>query len=371
MFCSYALSEAQIEERNLQFEEASSSHAELAESITRRHGVDPREIDWGKTKRSGRDFWRKLEESCGEKLREATPASAVGQLYRYGVQQMMFDAYKAVPVIYPDIVNVISSKNRQEWYAPLYSPETPDELAPGAPFMDSRVSGLDQVLINKKVGRIFAMPREAMDDDQTGQLARRPSKLGERVRYKEEFDVMIAIRNATYNTTIGNAPASNTALGQTALENADIALQKIRDPLGQRVMVMPSYLLVSVADKFNAAKLLNSALQPSIPGSSGETIGDAASGQTGWTNTKNVLQGLYKLGVSRFLGSGDWFLMEERTSIPFQERDPLQVTMEDPNAGKSFDNDLQRSKVRRRYQVAVLESRYIYAGFINATAPLI
>ncbi len=371
MFASYKLSEAQLEERNLQIEEVGRAHSELRESITRRHGLDPETLDWKQTKRNGKAFWAKLEEACGEKLREATPASALGQLYRFGVQQFMFDAYKSVPVVYPDIVSVIPSSNRQEWYAPLYSPELPDELAPGAPFGDSRVQGLDTVLINKKVGRIFSMPREAMDDDQTGQLAKRPAKMGERVRYKEEFDVMAALRGATYSSTIGNAPASNVALGQAALEAADIALQKIRDPFGQRILVMPSYLLVSTTDKFNAAKLLNSALQPSIPGGSGETIGDAASGQTGWTMTVNPLQGLYKLGVSRFLGAGDWFLLEERTSIPFQERDPLSVVQEDPNSGKSFENDLNRWKNRRRYQVAVLESRYICAGFINGTAPII
>ena len=372
MYCNYKLSESQIEERDLQMEEVTASQTKLRESISKRHGIDPETLVWSMTKRKSKEFWSKLEEACGESLREATPASAIGQLYRYGVQQFMFDAYKAVPVIYPDIVHMIPSSNRQEWYAPLYSPELPDEIAPGTPFGDSRVSGLDTVLINKKVGRIFSMPREAMDDDQTGQLAKRPSKMGERVRYKEEYDVMAAIRGATYSSTIGNTPSADVALTQAALETADIALQGIRDPLGQRIMVMPSYLLVSTKDKFNAAKLLNSALQPSIPGSAGsETIGDAASGQTGWTMSVNPLQGLYKLGVSRFLGSGDWFLMEERTAIPFQERDPLSIVQEDPNAGVSFDRDLHRWKNRRRYQTAVLESRYIYKGYKNSTAPTI
>lgn len=377
MHIGYQLTEAQKEERELQLEDVGRDHVALAESLKKRHGIDPDEIKWPKGPRGMREakgFWHKLEEVCGETLREATPASALGQLYRYGVQQFMFDGYKAVPVIYPDIVQMIPSSNRQEWYAPLYGAEIAEEIQPGGPFKDSRVQGLDTVLINKKVGRIFAMPREAIDDDQTGQLSRRPSKMGERVRYREEFDVMAAIRGATYSTTLGNAFAANRTLTQANLEEADINLQNIRDPLGQRLLVMPSYLLVSTADKFNAAKLLNSSLQPSVPGGSGENIAVApgvASQQTGWTMTVNPLQGLYKLGVSRFLGSGDWFLLEERTSIPFQERDPLSIVQEDPNAGKSFDQDLNRWKVRRRYQTAVLESRYIHKGSINATAPLI
>ena len=85
----------------------------------------------------------------------------------------------------------------------------------------------------------------------------------------------------------------------------------------------------------------------------------------------NPLQGLLKLKVSRFLGQYDWFGLEAKTSIPFQERAPLSVVQEDPNSGRSFENDVYRWKVSRRYGVTVLESRYIYAGYINGTAPLI
>jgi hypothetical protein len=370
-----AIIEKNAEDRGLQLEDAMRGHVELRESIKSRFGLDPETIEWKKAPRT-KGFWSKLEEACGEKLREGigNSSSSLGQLLRYGVQQFMFDAYKDVPVIYPDVVAVRPSSNRQEWYAPLYGAELPQDVAPGGKFEDSRLQGLDTVVINKKVGRVITIERELFDDDQTGQLVDRASKIGKRARYKEEFDVMAAIRGGTYSTTIGNAFASNTALSQLALENADIALQAIRDPLGNRMLVMPGYLLTDPSNKFNAAKLLNSALQPSVPGASGENIAVApgvASGGTGWTMTVNPLQGLYQLGVSRFLGSGDWFLMEPKTSLVFQERDPLEILQEAPNAGQSFENDAYRFRVRRRYQAALLESRYIFKGSINATAPTI
>lgn len=371
MFTNYKPNEKQLEVRALQMEEASRAHTELREACQKRHGVDPASIDWGKAERT-KGFWHKLEESTGERLREANSSSSLGQLFRYGVQQFMFDAYKDVPVIYPDVVAIRPSSNRQEWYAPLYGAETPIEVAPGTAFTDSRLQGLDTVLVNKKVGRTLEVDRELFDDDQTGQIVQRATKLGQRVRYKEEFDVMAALRGGSYSFAIGNKfTGGYETLSQGALERADIQLQQIRDPLGNRMLVMPSYLLVGTAHKFNAAKLLNSSLQPSIPGSAGETIGDAASGQTGWTMTVNVLQGLYQLGVSRFLQTDDWFLMEPRTSLPFQERDPLEVVQENPQSGKSFENDTYRWRVRRRYQTALIESRYVFAGNVNATAPLI
>lgn len=371
MFRNYALDAKQIKARDFQMREAMKFHESLRELIKRKQKLDPATINWMEAETCP-DFFHKLEESTDEVLREANVSSSLGQLFRYGVQDMMFDGYKDVPVIYPDIVQIRPSSNRQEWYAPLYGSEIPQEVAPGGKFLDSRLQGLDTVLVNKKIGRIIELERDLFDDDQTGQIATRASKLGARARYKEEYDVMAAVRAATYNTTIGNAPASNATLSQSALETADIALMGIRDPLGNRVFVMPTYLLVDPTNKFNASKLLNSTLQPSIPGTAGsETIGSAASGQTGWTGTENPLKGLYALGVSRFLGAGDWFLMEPRTSIPFQERDPLEITQENPQAGKSFENDTYRFKVRRRYNTTVLESRYLYAGFINATAPTI
>ena len=365
------LSEAEREDRELQLQEASAAHTALRTRIQEKHNFDPDSIDWKAAKRD-RSFWKKLEESTGESIREANVSSNLGQLLRYGVQQFMFDAYKDVNVIYPDVVQVIQSSNRQEWYAPLYGAEVPEEVAAGGNYSESRIQGLDTSLVNKKVGRILATQKELFDDDQTGQVASRAGKLGKRVRYKEEYDVMIALRSATYSyASLGNRPSAYAALTQPGLEDANIALMNIRDPLGNRMGVEPSLLLVSSWDMFNAAKILNSALQPSVPGASGQTAQSASSGATGWTMTMNPLQGLFSLKVSRFLAQSDWFLMEPKTSIPFQERMPLSVVQEDPNSGKSFENDIYRWKVSRRYAVTVLESRFIYAGYINATAPSI
>ena len=356
--------------RQLQLGEVQKNHAALRESIKVKQGFDPDGIEWGKAEYTP-GFWKKLEEATGETLREANVSSSLGQLFRYGIQHFMFDAYKSVPVVYPDWVQVRPSANRQEWYAPLYGAEIPEEVAPGGKFNDSQVKGLDTVLINKKAGRILGIQRELFDDDQTGQIIQRASKLGERMRYREEFDVVTALRAGPYSTALGNTPSSPAVLKQAGLEAADIALQSIRDPLGNRMLVTPSVLVCGSSDKFNAAKLLNSSLQPSVPGASGENIGNAASQGTGWTMTINPLQGLYQLSVSRFLGINDWFLMEPRTSFPFQERDPLENVQENPQSGASFERDEYRWRVRRRYQTALIESRYVYAGYVNATAPTI
>ncbi len=349
-------------------EEVSSGHKNLCEAIKKASGgkIDPSLIEW----QSPSFKWTGLENLTQERFMEAgaNSSTSLAQLTRYGIQQFMLDSYRDVKVVYPDLVDMRTSGSRQEYYAPLYAGDTPVEVVEKTPFDDSRIEGLDTLLVNKKVGKIISIQRELFEDDQTGQVAKQPSSIGKRMRYKEEFDTMGAIRGATYNTTIGNSFASNQALTQGKLEDADVALYNMLDPKGNRMAVEPSVLLVSPADKFNAGKLLNSALQPSVPSSD---AGGAGAGATGWTMTQNPLQGLYELKVSRFLGAGDWFLMEPKTSIPFQNRRPLEVVQENPQSGKSFDMEVFRWKVSRRYAVTVIESRYIFAGFINATAPTI
>lgn len=302
------------------------------------------------------------------KLSESVAETQLPQLLRFGVQNFLFDGYAAVPTIYPDLVRVVQSGGAEELYAPLYGVELPQTLAPGQEFGDSRLQGLDVHVPNTKKGRMLTIERELVDDDRTGQIVTRAGQLGERMRYVEEQDVIAAITGATYNTTIGNLNSGGGQLAQANIESADIALEEMTDPLGNKMLVMPDTLLVSSADKFNAAKLLQSALQPSVPGASGQTASTATSGGTGWTMTVNPLQGLYNLKVSRFLATsngvdgthGKAFLLEAKKSIVFQDRDALEVAQEATNAGASFERDVYRYRVRRRYAAAVIESRYLY-----------
>lgn len=355
-----------------------AQQARLSESIKRTAKVDTKEFE--QLLESDNFSWKRLKENLYAnegKLREATAESAFGQLLRYGVQHFMFDAYKSVTdFVYTDLVSARPSSNRQEWYAPLFGVEIPRDVPTGGSFEDSKISGLDVEVVNKKVGRMFTVERELIDDDQTGQVQQRASQLGERLRYKEEADTLgvdvftLATQNRgitgvagqSYTAAIGNRPAVYATLSQTGIENADIALHNMLDPLGNRILVKPSLLLISPADKFNGAKLLQSALQPSIPGAAGQTYNTATSGLTGFTGTINPLQGLYAMKVSRFLPASYWYLMEPKTSIVWQDRDPLELVMEARDAGRSFERDEYRWRLRRRYATAVIEYRYLFCG---------
>lgn len=329
--------------------------------------------------------FKKLREACIEaersgELKEAIAETAFGQLLRAGIQLIANNWYNVVPVIYPGIVQEVSSDKRQEWYAPLYRPQLPKFVPNGGTFEESRIMGVDRELVNVKYGRIESFEKELFDDDQTGQIRQRAGYMGENMKILEEIyvsgrltgaqlvfgDVTIPASNYTtvdttgatrglYSTQVGNRPGTFHTLGQTYIEEADVALTNMLDPLGNRIMVLPNTLVVATDLKFTAAKLINSSLQPSVPNVS-------APGATGWTETINPLQGLYKLQVARFLPAKSWYLMEAKKGLIFQRRDPLEVIQELPASGQAFEQDAYRFRTRARFECDWIECRFCFQG---------
>jgi hypothetical protein len=341
--------------------------------------VVARHIDWDNPQLS----FRRLRESCYnnyQRLREANAESAFGQLLRAGVQTYAINSYQTVPVVYPDLVTEVVSRRYQEYYAPLFRPNLPRRTDRGQRFQDNPIAGLDRFLTNVKFGMIESFERELFDDDQTGQIKNRASQMGENFKIAEEIYVMgkvigtgqtlqgvqvdpdITYNDAvtgtgtgTYNTAPkGNRPANWGKLNQPNLEGADIALMNIQDPLGNKFLVSPNTLLVGSSNKFVGAKLLNSTLQPSVP--------TATAGDTGYVMTINPLQGLYKLLVTRFIPATAWLLGDPKKAVVFQRRDPLEILQEHPASGDSFSMETYRFKARSRFEVGMIDSRFMYEG---------
>jgi len=337
------------------------------------------QVDWFSSELS----FRHLRESVyrqAARLREANAESAFGQLLRAGIQTYAINAYQTVPVVYPDLVTEVASRRFQEFYAPLFRPNLPKRVDRGQEFQDNPVVGLDRHLTNQKFGMIESFERELFDDDQTGQIKNRASQMGENFKIMEEIyvigkilgagfttqgvqvdpdvtfsDSFTGTGNGTYNTAPkNNRPAAFGRLNQPNLESADISLMNIVDPLGNKFLVAPNTLLVSPADKFVGAKLLNSTLQPSVP--------TANAGDTGYVMTVNPLQGLYKLLVSRFMVSKAWLLGDPKKCLVFQRRDPLEIVQENPASGVSFSAEVYRFKSRSRFEVGMIDSRFIFEG---------
>ena len=340
-----------------------------------------------------RDFsWKGLLENVKRmeregRLTEATSLSSFGQLARYGVQAIANKWYKVVPVVYPKIVQETTSKNRQEWYAPLYRPQLPKKIGVKGNYEETTIMGVDREIVNWKFGAIEAFELELFEDDQTGQIKDRAGMMGENMKITEEINVMGKLTGAAltygnivvdasnyttvdsngvshgvYSVAVGNRPLAYARLGFNTLGTGYKALLKITDPLGNKMLVNPNLLVVSAEDVLNTPQILHSAYYPAVPGATGQTASTAASGTTGWTMSENPLQGKFDWIFSRYLPDNAWYLGEANKGLVFQRRDALEVVQEMPNTGEHFRSDVFRFKTKARWETEWIESRFWYCG---------
>lgn len=331
------------------------------------------------------------------KLGEATPAASFTQLFRAGVQVFANGWYERTAIEYEKYVAELSSNKRQEFHAPLYGSDFPDEVQQGEPYQESTVAGVDRELINRKFMGGESFTREMFDDDQTGQIKTRMQRLGESARLREELEAAgrimgataltqgkVTVAATTYTrvnangvtvgpyatnfygtigaTAYGNRPA---VFAQLSVPTLRVALQSLAvafDPLGVRIAVKPNMLVVSAFDSVNARTLLNSMNYPGVQGLGGQTASTATAGSLTGIFADNVLKGMLTLAENTFLPFGAWNVGVAKKGLVMQRRDPLEVVQEVPNSGQSFSTDTIRYRSRMRWVLDWIDSSFWFQG---------
>jgi len=373
--------------------------AHVAESIASKYESSPGKKDgW----ESAELPWRKILEAAAaapQLLREAISSTAQTQLMRVGIQMIANAWYKRYPGVYTQVAQTVSSGRRQEFYAPLFGAARPQEVVKGTPFREQGIKGQDLEVINRKFGAIVAFERELFDDDQTGQIGTFASRLGESMAMWQDqyfsrrfigvasadfkpslieaskwtgenengdaiatpFSVKM-YRTKVDTTDIGNRPATYIQLNFPALLTAFQSLRRAKDPLGQAIVVAPNYLLHSTFDEINAKVLLGSPQFPAVQGLSGETASNASAGFFRGPFAANPVQGMFKPICSVHLVQGVWAIGESGKGYIDQQRDPMEITQEQPQSGDSFVMDAYRFRSRARWEQDWIDPRFTYLG---------
>ena len=371
------------------------------ESFQRKHG-----FDWADSKAfpvgSDRFSWKKVANKLGHgsvesALREADSATSFTQVLRAGIQQLVNNSYETVPTTFESWTSQVNSERDTELYAPLHGISFMREVGKQELFSESYAAGLDIKLVNRKYGEIYAVERELLEDDQTGQFAKQSGLLGEYAKLcweviayaklagkftggakanyaglvipntetqpSNEANYPFATPAAPFVGGGSNRPATYTMLTQAAIQAGFISQMNQRNLLGLLMNVDPKRLIVSPYNRFNAAILLNSSFYPSVPGSAGTT---------GATFAVNPIESIASLTVSRFVfepsGTIDgqstaWYLADD--SKPFfvmQVRESASVIQEAPNSGESFNRDIIRFRLVLRGNGDYIDPRFIYQG---------
>ena len=335
-----------------------------------------------------------LEE--GGHLKEAGAESTYGALLRLGVTNIIANAFKLVPLVWDKVVMTTTSSGLYGVYGSTFRPGLPKLVGAGQEFPETSVDPMGDIVANQKWGVTLAFQNEALEDDQTGELAIKASEVGENMAIWQELsfaaylsdraltEADLTITPGTYtdpdgttgvytNTTTSNrinAPSSDGTINYNTLRTARAVLKRIKQPNGMKVLVNPNMLVYHPDDEQTVNMLLKS---PTWLGSSNQTDSSTPGALTGAPGGMNPLQGAYTPVECRYLKSngtnGAWFLGQSKSrSLLFQNRDGLQTLQESPSSGKSFDMDLSRWRNRQRGAWAWLlgGARFWYRGSAGA-----
>lgn len=342
--------------------------------------------------------WNRVAQKCGypnleAAFREADTGSMFPQVLRAGVQQIMNNAYLTVPTTFESWTSTVASKKDTELYAPIQGISFLSEVGKKELYIESAAAGLDIKLRNRKFGEIYAVERELLEDDQTGQFAKQTSLLGEYCKLAVEVYCMGKLAGqtsapATYATLTvpptetqpatepvypwatqfvagggRNRPDTFTILNTAGIEGAFIGLMNQKNILGLKMSIDPNTLLIGPTFRFDAAVLLNSSFYPA---------GAASAGVTGGAFSINPIESIAKLVVSRFMFKNDgtvdgtskaWYLMDgTKPWFTVQMRSGPDVIQEAPNSGQAFDRDIVRFRCDTRFNCDFIDPRFAWQG---------
>lgn len=374
----------------------------MRESFQKKNGFDFADASKFPVMEAGFD-WRKVANKCGYPsldvaFKEADSGSAFVQVLRAGVQTIVNSMYMTVPTTYEAWTTTVNSKLNTELYAPLHGISFMREVGAQELYGESRAAGLDIKLVNRKYGTMFAVEKELLEDDQTGQFAKQAGLLGEYARLAMEVIVMaktagkfsggalanyagLSIPNtetqpsneANYPFTssaapfVGggsNRPVSFGTLTQPNIQAGYIGLMNQLNLLGLKMQVDPQTIMIGPKYRFDLAVLLNSSFYPSQVSTSAGTTGSAFA--------INPIESIAKAVITRFMfdntgsvsnNSSAWYICD--SNKPFfvsQLRNAAEVTQEAPNAGQSFDRDVIRFKVTMRGNADYIDPRFMWQG---------
>ena len=333
-----------------------------------------------------------LEE--GGHLKEAGAESTYGALLRLGVTNIIANAFKLVPLVWDKVVMTTTSNGLYGVYGSTFRPGLPKLVGAGQEFPETSVDPMGDILPNQKWGVTLAFQNEALEDDQTGELAIKSSEVGENMAIWQELsfaaylsdtaltEADLTITPGTYTDPDGttgvyattgnrkNAPSAIGTINQNTLRVARATLKKMRQPNGMKVLVNPNTLVYHPDDEQTVEMILKSP-NWNFASNTNDTAGTST--VMGAPGGMNPLQGKYTPVECRYLTTngtnGAWFLGQSKSrSLLFQNRDGLQTLQESPASGKSFDMDLSRWRNRQRGAWAWLlgGARFWYRGSTGA-----
>lgn len=316
----------------------------------------------------------------GQDLREALSRNEVNVLMQKGIKSMLLDAYRSSlqKTTFQEIVVVDDSEADVEDYPSLGQPELPREVKEGESFKGLQAGSPDNVKVtNLKYGGILEINLEATEDDQSAgkQIRKQAMDVGPgHAKFKDKtFWASITDNGTIYDGqnlfslnhpgfTGGASRANNDNLLTAVTLSANAVVQILgitalwegadpdQDMDLQVTDIMCPKRLEQTAFGITKANLLPFAIASGILGP----------GATVSSGMPSALKGKLDVISSHRLDKvslTDWYWKTDFPGLLYLRRKGLQVIQEDPNSGKSFEEDKLRWKTRERFGKKIINWR--------------
>ncbi len=312
-------------------------------------------------------------------IREAATRPDFIALMSSGLKTKMFDIYNKVESEYEQLVSFEESTKDKETYPSLSGLGYPEKVLEGEPYKEGPVGALQDVdITNYKFGRLMAITREMVDDDQTKKIKNQPGLLGtahKNYENKVVFSTIIAGTTAAtcydgvavyttnhLNRKGGAAQANNDNIytGVTLSAGAIITAMEMislwRGLDDEEIYVKPLKIVCGPRLGFTASWLMSgTGLPPAAAGVLGPVI------TAPQTIGKSPLP-MLNVVVSKWLGKVggaalDWYIWTDVPGWVFQWRDKLELYAEGNLSESWFERDVMRWKSRVRFGFKCIDWR--------------
>jgi len=270
-------------------------------------------------------------------------AQRISTLLEAGLKTIFFEAYKDAPTYYQQVATIVPSVKDKETYGWLGAlpamREWEDERLPRG-LMEH-----DFTIENKNWELSISVDRNALDDDQYGQIKARVTAMGEEgARHIDQL--VFSLLGAGFTTLCydgqnffdtdhpagGGGTQSNKGTAVLSAENygaARASMMNFNDDRGKVMGIVPDTLLVPPELEETARQILNSDFYPAF----------------GEGNAANPWKGSAELIVSPYLGSSsNWFLICSKRAVK-----PVILQMRKEVTFSALEDNSERGFMRREF----------------------
>jgi len=270
----------------------------------------------------------------------ATNRGVLGNLLLVGFRKILTNTWAEKPEQWTSCFNIETSTRAFEEDTGVVGFGMVPEKPEGSPILyDDPLRGYTKRYTHKTYGMGYQVTWEMVRDDQYRQMNRFPSLLARSYRHTLEELTIRELKDgftgatgaivgpdgqslfSTAHPLVGggtgaNRPSTEGALSETTVEQMFIDVNNWTDDRGLKISLKPTTLLIPPSLRFDAQKLFNSALVPSLGGNTGATYAYGP-------NDINPLQGSLSIMVMDYLddggigGTNPWFVKCDSHELTF------------------------------------------------------